>query len=58
MKTEVIFYIIGGFFAIAALIYFTWEYVLAFPKEIKLLILACLTIMFFFLGAIFRERDI
>jgi len=58
MKIETIFYLFGGFFAIAAILYFTWEYILSFPKEIKTLLLVCLVILFFFLGSMLKERSI
>jgi len=58
METETIFYIVGGFFAVLTILYFTWDYLLLFTKGIKLLMLICLVIMFFFLGVVLRGRDI
>lgn len=57
MKTETIFYLVGGLFGLAAIVYFTWEYFLSFSKGVKVAMLICLVIAFFFLGMILRQRD-
>ncbi|MCK5040360.1 MAG: hypothetical protein KAR87_05315 [Candidatus Aenigmarchaeota archaeon] len=57
MKPEMIFYITGGFFAIATLLYFAGEYILLFGKEIKLTILLCLTIIFYSAGTFLKIKD-
>ncbi|USN45930.1 MAG: hypothetical protein H6502_02240 [Candidatus Woesearchaeota archaeon] len=58
MGTETLFYWFGGLFAIAAIVYFTWEYIISFPDSIKTVLLACLAVAFFFAGNLLREKDI
>ncbi len=58
MGIEKIFYIIGILFAISAVVYFTWEYILSFTKEIKTALLAALVIFFFSLGALMKEKRV
>ena len=53
-----IFYIAGGFFAIATLLYFAGEYILLFPKEIKLIIFICITIILYSGGNLLKIKDI
>ncbi|MBI5872226.1 hypothetical protein HZB88_04040 [archaeon] len=57
MQLERLLYIVGGIFAFAAIVYFTYEYILSFPKEVKTVLLVCLIIIFFSLGEILRGRD-
>ena len=57
MKPEIIFYIVGGFFAIASLLYFAGEYILLFGKEIKLTILVCITIIFYSAGNMLKIKN-
>ncbi len=58
MRLEMLFYWLGGLFALAAVIYFTWEYVIGFPPIVKTILLISLTVMFFSAGLLLQERDI
>jgi hypothetical protein len=57
MKTEYIFYTVGVIFAIAAVLYFTWEYLFALAKSFKIVVLLLLTLFFWFVGSFLRGRD-
>lgn len=57
MKPETLFYFFGGLLGLATILYFTWEYLFALPKEIKTVMLFSLSSSFFFLGQYLRERD-
>ena len=48
---------IGILFAIAAIFYFTWEFLFDFGDGVRLLVLICLTVLFFFLAEILWRRD-
>lgn len=58
MKTEYIFYTVGVIFAIAAVLYFTWEYLFALAKSLKIFSLLLLTLFFYFIASFLRERDL
>ncbi len=58
MDVEKLFYVFGGIFAVAAVFYFTWEYIVIFPKTIKTVMLLALSALFFFGGEYLRERGI
>ncbi len=57
MKTEYIFYTVGVIFALAAVLYFTWEYLFSLSRLLKIAILLLLTKFFWFVGSYLRERD-
>jgi len=56
MRTEYLFYIVGGLFAVAAVVYFTWEHLFDLARSLKLVALALLTLFFWFVGSALRER--
>ena len=58
MKTEYIFYTVGVIFAIAAVLYFTWEYLFLLARSLKIAVLLLLTAFFWFIGNELREREI
>ena len=58
MKTEYIFYTVGVIFALAAVLYFTWEYLFSLARIFKIIALLCLTAFFWFVANYLRERDI
>jgi hypothetical protein len=58
MHIEKLFYTIGVIFAIATILYFTWEYILEFSDSVKSIMLVCLAVMFFFIGEVMRRFDI
>ncbi|MBS3147785.1 hypothetical protein J4219_02790 [Candidatus Woesearchaeota archaeon] len=58
MKTEYIFYTVGVIFAIATILYFTWEYLFDLARSLKVLALALLTLFFWFMANYLQERDI
>lgn len=57
MKTEYIFYTVGVIFAIAAILYFTWEYLFSLARFVKIIVLLLLTSFFWFMANWLRERD-
>jgi len=57
MRTEYIFYTIGILFAIATVLYFTWEYLFELDRPLKVAALVLLTLFFWFLGNYLMERD-
>jgi len=58
MKTEHIFYTVGIIFAVAAIIYFTWEYLFDLARPLKVGALILLTLFFWFLAGYLQERDL
>ena len=58
MKIENLFYTLGIIFAIIAVIYFTWEYIMNLSNLAKLIIMIALFIMFFFIGKELERRDL
>ncbi len=58
MKTESLFYLFGGFFAISAIVYFTWEYLFSLSKGVKTILLFSIAVMFFSIGLTLKERGI
>lgn len=58
MRTEYIFYTIGVIFMIAAVIYFTWDYLFHLARSLKIVVLLALTAFFYFIANYLRERDI
>ena len=56
MKTEYIFYTVGIIFALAAVLYFTWEYLFSLARFVKIIVLLSLTSFFWFIGNWLRER--
>jgi hypothetical protein len=57
MKTEYIFYTVGVIFMIAAVLYFTWEYLFQMSRMFKIATLLLLTGFFYFLANHLKERD-
>lgn len=57
MKTEYIFYTVGVIFMIAAVLYFTWEYLFQMSRMFKIISLMLLTGFFYFLANYLKERD-
>lgn len=58
MKVEYIFYAVGVIFAIAAVVYFTWEYLFELGRPLKITVLLLLTLAFYFLANYLRRRGI
>jgi len=58
MKAQYIFYIIGIVFLFATVAYFSYQYLFQLANSIKAVILAFLTIIFFFIADFMAERDI
>jgi len=58
MKLESIFYIVGGIFLFAAIVYFAYEYLISFSKWLKILMLLCITLAVYFLAKDFEKRGI
>ena len=58
VKTETIFYSIGIIFALATILYFTWEYLFDLSRVLKVIIPVLLTLFFWFLASYLRERDL
>ena len=48
MKLESIFYIVGGIFAFAAIVYFAFEYLLDFSRLMKIVMLILATIAIYY----------
>ena len=55
---ETVLYAVGGLFAMATIIYFSWEYLHIVPRAIKAVLLGLLVIVFILLGQWLAERDI
>lgn len=58
MRTDVVFYTVGIIFALATILYFTWEYLFDLSRSLKVIILALLTVFFWFMAAHLKERDL
>lgn len=58
MSTEYIFYTVGIIFMIAAVLYFTWDYLFALARSFKVTTLILLTLFFYFGANYLKERDI
>lgn len=58
MNIEKLFYVIGILFALATILYFTWEYILTFSNTIKSILLISISIILFFIGEIMREKNL
>ncbi len=58
MKTEYIFYTVGIIFMIAAVLYFTWDYLFQLARSLKIAALLILTLFFYFTANFLRERDL
>ena len=57
MKTDIVFYTVGVIFALATILYFTWEYLFDLSRSLKVVILVLLTLFFWFIAAYLRECD-
>lgn len=57
MKLESIFYIVGAIFAIAAIIYFAFEYLIHLAKTIKVILLILVTITLYFSAKEMQRRN-
>ena len=57
MKTEYIFYTVGIIFMIAAVLYFTWEYLFQLARSLKIVALILLTLFFYFMANFLKESD-
>jgi len=57
MKTEYIFYTVGIIFMIAAILYFTWDYLFQLSRSLKVVALILLTLFFYFMANFLRKRD-
>jgi len=57
MKIGYIFYAIGTVFLIAAILYFTWEYILNLARFMKAIIIFLLAIMFYFIAVWLNGRN-
>jgi len=58
MKTEYIFYTVGIVFMIAAVLYFTWEYLFQLARSLKVVVLLLLTLFFYFMANFLRRIDL
>lgn len=58
MKTEYVFYTVGVIFAIATIIYFTWEYLFELAVSFKVIILILLTLFFWFIASYLKGCDL
>ncbi len=58
LKAEYIFYTVGIIFMIAAILYFTWEYLFQLARSFKIAALVLLTLFFYFVANWLRERDL
>jgi len=57
MRLENIFYTIGIIFILAAVIYFTREFIVNLTDPIKLVLLIIATVAVFILAELFRGKD-
>lgn len=57
MKTEYIFYTVGIIFLIAAVLYFTWDYLFQLARSLKIIALILLTLFFYFMANFLRRHD-
>ncbi len=57
MKIGYIFYAIGTIFLIAALLYFTWEYILNLARFMKAIVIFLLAVMFYFFSVWLNGRN-
>lgn len=57
MKTEYIFYTVGIIFLIAAVLYFTWDYLFQLARSLKIVALILLTLFFYFMANFLRRHD-
>ncbi|MEK6800309.1 MAG: hypothetical protein AABY10_01815 [Nanoarchaeota archaeon] len=57
MKLQYLFYVIGIVFLFATVAYFSYNYLFNLSDGLKLVILVLLTIVFFFLGEVFWEKE-
>ncbi len=57
MNTEYIFYTVGIIFLIAAVLYFTWEYMFQMSRMFKIIALFLLTGFFLFIANQLKGRD-
>jgi len=57
MKTEYIFYTVGIIFMIAAVLYFTWDYLFQLARSLKITALILLTLFFYFMANFLRRHD-
>ena len=55
MKTEYIFYTVGIIFMIAAILYYTWEYLFLLARSMKIVSLVLLTLFFYFIANYMKE---
>ena len=58
MRTEYIFYTVGIIFAIATILYFTWEYLFDLARSFKVIALVLLTLFFWFMAGYLKEREL
>ncbi len=58
MNTEYIFYTVGAIFMIAAVLYFTWDYLFQLARSFKIAALLLLTLFFYFIANYLKERDL
>lgn len=57
MNTEYIFYTVGIIFMIAAVLYFTWDYLFQLARSLKVVALLLLTMFFYFMANWLKERE-
>lgn len=58
MELESIFYIVGGIFAFATIVYFAYEYLADFSRTVKLFMMILITIALYFGARLMNRRDI
>jgi len=58
MKVELLFYIIGAFFILGAILYLTYSEIFNLSNLFKSIILLCFTLVFFIAGMYLKECDL
>lgn len=58
MNLEYVFYTAGVIFMIAAVLYFTWDYLFALARSLKVVVLLLLATTFYFGANHLKERGI
>ena len=57
MDLEQLFYTLGALFALAAIVYFAWEYLEVLPRITKSFLLFGLAVLLFLAADVLRQRE-
>jgi hypothetical protein len=57
MELEQIFYLVAVLFALAAIVYFAWEYLDVLPRITKVVLLIMLAAVFFLTADVLRAKE-